>query len=78
MTEIDKADIDFPNDLLHELDNYSFTIPETGEKVEKPKGFITPLVIITSNREKELPPAFLRRCIYFYIDFPSQDDLCTY
>lgn len=73
--EIDKADIDFPNDLLHELDYYTFTIPETGEEVKKPEGFITPLVIITSNREKELPPAFLRRCIYYYIDFPGPDQL---
>jgi len=73
--EIDKADIDFPNDLLHELDNYSFTIPETGEVVNRPNNFVPPLVIITSNREKELPPAFLRRCIYFYIEFPDEIDL---
>jgi len=73
--EIDKADIDFPNDLLHELDNYSFAIPETGEVINRPDNFVPPLVIITSNREKELPPAFLRRCIYFYIEFPKETDL---
>jgi len=73
--EIDKADIDFPNDLLHELENYEFTIPETGEVVKKPENFEYPLVIITSNQEKELPAAFLRRCIYFYIDFPNGADL---
>lgn len=73
--EIDKADIDFPNDLLYELENYAFTIPETGEKVKKPDNFIAPLVIITSNREKELPPAFLRRCIYFHINFPKEEKL---
>lgn len=73
--EIDKADIDFPNDLLYELENYEFTIPETGEKVKKPENFDYPLVIITSNQEKELPPAFLRRCLYFYIEFPKKEDL---
>ncbi|MCU0393868.1 MAG: MoxR family ATPase [Thermoflexibacter sp.] len=73
--EIDKADIDFPNDLLYELENYEFTIPETGEKVTKPENFDYPLVIITSNQEKELPPAFLRRCLYFYIEFPKKEDL---
>jgi MoxR-like ATPase len=73
--EIDKAEIDFPNDLLHELENYEFTIPETNENVKKPEGFEFPLIIITSNREKELPPAFLRRCIYFYIDFPNENEL---
>lgn len=73
--EIDKADIDFPNDLLHELEDYEFTIPETGEEVKNLDGFLAPLIIITSNREKELPPAFLRRCIYFYIDFPKDEEL---
>ena len=73
--EIDKADIDFPNDLLHELDDFTFTIPETGEAVKTPEKFIAPLVIITSNREKELPPAFLRRCIYYYIEFPDDKQL---
>lgn len=70
--EIDKAEIDFPNDLLHELENYTFSIPETGEDVPRPNNFVPPLVIITSNRERELPPAFLRRCVYFYIDFPNE------
>lgn len=73
--EIDKADIDFPNDLLHELEHYTFTIPETGEEVKQPPNFTSPLVIITSNREKELPPAFLRRCIYYYIEFPDVEHL---
>ncbi len=70
--EIDKAEIDFPNDLLHELENYTFSIPETGEEVKQPNNFVPPLVIITSNRERELPPAFLRRCVYFYINFPNE------
>lgn len=71
--EIDKADIDFPNDLLNELEKYNFKVIETGEEVQTPAE--KPLVIITSNKEKELPPAFLRRCIYYYIDFPTQGDL---
>ena len=62
--EIDKADIDFPNDLLNELDNGYFTIPETGEKVVAEE---KPIVLITSNAEKDLPDAFLRRCLYHYI-----------
>ena len=66
--EIDKADIEFPNDLLWELDIMSFDIPETGETVEARK---RPIVIITSNAEKELPDAFLRRCIFHYIAFPD-------
>lgn len=70
--EIDKADFDFPNDLLYELENYEFDIPEIGMTVEKPDNFIPPLVIITSNQEKELPPAFLRRCIYHHIEFPNE------
>lgn len=73
--EIDKADIDFPNDLLSELENYEFTIPETGEEIKRPKGFEYPVVIVTSNRERELPPAFLRRCLYHYIDFPDDKTL---
>lgn len=71
--EIDKADIDFPNDLLNELENYEFTIPETGEVFKRPDHFEYPLIIITSNQEKELPAAFLRRCIYFHIEFPRDD-----
>ena len=68
--EIDKADMEFPNDLLHELDRMSFTVNETGEHI---KAENRPIVIITSNNEKELPDAFLRRCVFHYIAFPSQD-----
>ncbi len=68
--EIDKADIEFPNDLLWELDIMSFDIPETGETVEARH---RPIVIITSNAEKELPDAFLRRCIFHYIAFPEAE-----
>lgn len=67
--EIDKADLEFPNDLLWELDKMEFYIPETGETV---KAVVRPVVIITSNAEKELPDAFLRRCIFHYIAFPDQ------
>ncbi|HWQ88682.1 MAG TPA: MoxR family ATPase [Desulfitobacteriaceae bacterium] len=67
--EIDKADLEFPNDLLWELDVMSFYIPETGETIAARH---RPIVIITSNAEKELPDAFLRRCIFHYIDFPDQ------
>jgi MoxR-like ATPase len=67
--EIDKADIEFPNDLLWELDQMSFYIPETGETVTARH---RPIVIITSNAEKELPDAFLRRCIFHYIAFPDE------
>lgn len=66
--EIDKADIEFPNDLLWELDKMEFYIPETGETI---KAKVRPIVIITSNAEKELPDAFLRRCIFHYIAFPD-------
>jgi len=66
--EIDKADLEFPNDLLNELDEMSFYIPETEETV---KAVQRPIVIITSNNEKELPDAFLRRCIFHYIEFPD-------
>jgi MoxR-like ATPase len=68
--EIDKADLEFPNDLLWELDKMEFYIPETGETV---KAKIRPVVMITSNAEKELPDAFLRRCIFHYIAFPDQE-----
>jgi MoxR-like ATPase len=68
--EIDKADLEFPNDLLNELDEMSFYIPETGETVVAAH---RPIVIITSNAEKELPDAFLRRCIFHYIEFPDPD-----
>lgn len=66
--EIDKADLEFPNDLLWELDRMSFHIPETGETVTARE---RPVVIITSNAEKELPDAFLRRCVFHYIAFPD-------
>lgn len=68
--EIDKADLEFPNDLLWELDKMEFYIHETKETV---KAKVRPIVIITSNAEKELPDAFLRRCIFHYIDFPDAD-----
>lgn len=67
--EIDKADLEFPNDLLWELDMMSFYIPETGETITARH---RPIVIITSNAEKELPDAFLRRCIFHYIAFPDE------
>lgn len=66
--EIDKADIEFPNDLLQELDRMEFYVYETGETI---KAVERPLVIITSNNEKELPDAFLRRCFFHYISFPD-------
>ena len=68
--EIDKADIEFPNDLLRELDEMAFYIPELNRTVEARK---RPIVIITSNAEKELPDAFLRRCLFHYIAFPTPD-----
>lgn len=68
--EIDKADIDFPNDLLLELDEMRFTIKETGEEIV-PKS--RPLIFITSNQERELPQAFLRRCLFHFIVFPGPD-----
>ena len=68
--EIDKADLEFPNDLLWELDRMEFYIPETDRMIQAKQ---RPIVIITSNAEKELPDAFLRRCIFHYIDFPDQN-----
>jgi len=68
--EIDKADLEFPNDLLWELDIMNFYIPETGETITARH---RPIVVITSNAEKELPDAFLRRCIFHYIDFPDEE-----
>ncbi|MDF1728915.1 MAG: MoxR family ATPase [Sulfitobacter sp.] len=70
--EIDKADIEFPNDLLQELDKMEFYVYETGETI---KARQRPIVIITSNNEKELPDAFLRRCFFHYIRFPEMDTL---
>jgi MoxR-like ATPase len=68
--EIDKADVEFPNDLLNELDEMTFHIPELDEEVA---AIHRPIVIITSNSEKELPDAFLRRCIFHYIEFPDEE-----
>jgi MoxR-like ATPase len=68
--EIDKADMEFPNDLLNELEEMSFYIPETNETVTAGQ---RPIVVITSNAEKELPDAFLRRCIFHYIEFPNPE-----
>jgi len=70
--EIDKADIEFPNDLLQELDRMEFHVYETGETV---RARHRPVIIITSNNEKELPDAFLRRCFFHYIRFPEADTL---
>jgi len=68
--EVDKADLEFPNDLLHELDRMRFKINETGDEIVAKQ---RPVVIITSNAEKELPDAFLRRCVFHFIDFPDRD-----
>lgn len=70
--EIDKADIEFPNDLLQELDRMEFFVYETQQQVVAKK---RPIVVITSNNEKELPDAFLRRCFFHYIDFPDHDTM---
>lgn len=68
--EVDKADLEFPNDLLHELDRMRFRIAETDEEVAAQQ---RPVVVITSNNEKELPDAFLRRCVFHFIDFPEAE-----
>jgi MoxR-like ATPase len=70
--EVDKADIEFPNDLLQELDRMEFHVYETGETV---RARHRPIVIITSNNEKELPDAFLRRCFFHYIRFPDAETM---
>ncbi len=70
--EIDKADIEFPNDLLQELDRMEFFVHETGETI---RAAVRPIVIITSNNEKELPDAFLRRCFFHYIRFPDDETM---
>ena len=67
--EVDKADLEFPNDLLHELDAMKFRIDETGKEYAAAE---RPIVVITSNNEKELPDAFLRRCVFHYIQFPDR------
>lgn len=68
--EVDKADLEFPNDLLHELDRMRFVVTETGDEVAAK---FRPIVVITSNNEKELPDAFLRRCVFHFIDFPDPE-----
>lgn len=70
--EVDKADVEFPNDLLHELDSMRFHISETNEEIVAKE---RPFVIITSNNEKELPDAFLRRCVFHYIEFPDAEQM---
>src|SRR6201996_4834454 len=70
--EIDKADIEFPNDLLLELDRMEFFVYETGETI---KAAVRPIILITSNNEKELPDAFLRRCFFHYIKFPERETM---
>ncbi|MCP2669729.1 MoxR family ATPase [Maricaulaceae bacterium EIL42A08] len=70
--EIDKADIEFPNDLLQELDKMEFHVYETGQTI---KAEVRPIVIITSNNEKELPDAFLRRCFFHFIAFPDEETM---
>jgi len=70
--EIDKADIEFPNDLLLELDRMEFFVYETGETI---KARLRPIVMVTSNNEKELPDAFLRRCFFHYIKFPDRETM---
>ncbi|MBC8187587.1 MAG: MoxR family ATPase [Proteobacteria bacterium] len=70
--EIDKADLEFPNDILLELDEMRFTVMETGDEVQANE---RPMVIITSNNEKELPDAFLRRCVFHFIDFPDVEQM---
>jgi MoxR-like ATPase len=70
--EIDKADLEFPNDILLELDEMRFTVIETGDEVQANE---RPMVIITSNNEKELPDAFLRRCVFHFIDFPDLEQM---
>jgi MoxR-like ATPase len=75
--EIDKADPDFANDLLLELDRNRFNIPETGESISRECSDCQPIVIITSNRERPLPEAFLRRCLYYHVGFPNDEELET-
>ncbi len=72
--EIDKADMEFPNDLLHELDRMSFAVAETGDEFTANE---RPIVVITSNNEKELPDAFLRRCVFHYIEFPDKETMTS-
>ncbi|MFN8672355.1 MAG: MoxR family ATPase [Candidatus Sericytochromatia bacterium] len=74
--EIDKADFDFPNDLLLELEKYEFIVTENkNEHIKLEETNPKPIIIITDNEEKPLPPAFLRRCIFYYLDFPDKDKI---
>src|SRR5205085_1382510 len=71
--EIDKAPRDFPNDILNEVEGMYFRIPELGDALIKADETMRPVLILTSNSEKNLPDAFLRRCIYYYLPFPDRD-----
>ncbi len=73
--EIDKATRDFPNNILHEIENLSFTVAETGKKYSIQDQRFRPIIVLTSNSEKNLPDAFLRRCVYYHIPFPDKDML---
>lgn len=75
--EIDKAPRDFPNDILNEIENMYFRIPEMGNRIVEADRSFPPIVVITSNSEKDLPDAFLRRCVYYNIPFPDKDRLQT-
>jgi MoxR-like ATPase len=73
--EIDKAPRDFPNDILNEVERFQFRIPELGHKFVEADQDYRPVIVLTSNAEKSLPPAFLRRCVYFHIGFPDPETL---
>jgi MoxR-like ATPase len=75
--EIDKAPRDFPNDILNEIENMYFRIPEMGNRIVEADRSLPPIVVITSNSEKDLPDAFLRRCVYYNIPFPDKERLQT-
>ncbi len=73
--EIDKAPRDFPNDLLNEIENYEFDIKELNQTIRKPDSDARIIIIMTSNSEKNLPNAFLRRCVFYHIPFPDKEKL---
>jgi MoxR-like ATPase len=75
LDEVDKAPRDFPNDLLNEIENLRFRIPELGNVPVEADAALQPIVVVTSNSEKDLPDAFLRRCVYYHIPFPERADL---
>lgn len=75
LDEVDKADSDFPNDLLLQLDELRFTVSETEKPIGPPEKHNKPIILITSNREKPLPEPFLRRCLYYYVPFPEEETL---